>query len=70
MRSGGSAELGSRTDGRREAGFKFELGSLGLQSPNIFLLHTGARLFQACFMKGLVWNNGLLFPSVPRGIST
>ena len=70
MRSGGSAKLGSRTDGRHEAGFKFKLGSLGLQSPSIFLLHSGAHLFQACFMKDLAWNNGLLFPSVPRGIST
>lgn len=70
MRSGGSAKLGSRMDGGREAGFKFELGSLGLQSPRIFLLHAGAHLFQACFLKGLVWKNGLLFPSVPRRIST
>ena len=52
-----------------ETGFKFELGSLGLQSPRIFLLHTGTHLFQACLMKGLVWKNlsHLSFPICPQG---
>lgn len=33
---GSSAKLGSHTDGRREAAFKFESGSLWLQSPGAF----------------------------------
>ena len=45
-------------------------GPSGCRAPVPLLLHTGACLFQAWLTVGVMWENGLLFPSVPWGIGT